>query len=383
MRPTTVSPGVPAMLLAGLVSASAPAAPSISAVPGLPDNPFSHAAAVSDSGLVVAESMTAQTGTVPFFWDGTTARYLEVPPELAPFGASVTGISGDGGTVLGTGYINDRVVGVRWDRTGAAQIEPISSVDHARSTAINRDGTVASGVIASDMSPGNSLALVWTADTGYRTITPGQGEPTLSSLSGVSADGLSFVGVSGASVEEIGRPAAWSESAGASYLAAVPRGSGRGQARGISADGSTAFGYQEIYPSLVPAYWDPSGVAHEINRWAGYNGGVATAATDGGELIFGNWWLGPGPSSFERLAFIWDAEHGARPLGEVLASEYGIDMEGWELHIVTGVTPDGRSIIGRGTAPSGFSQGFVVVIPAPGVLPGLLLMGLAGWRRRR
>lgn len=359
------------------------AAPSISVIPGLPGSHFSNAAAVSDSGLVVAESMTIETGTVPYFWDGGSARYLDVPAVLAPFGAIVGGISGDGRSIVGMGFIDGRVVGVRWNESGAAEVEPISPAGYARLGVINRDGTVAGGVISSDMRPENARALVWTSGGGYRTVTPGPGEPIVSVFTGVSADGLRFVGVSEEAIGQVGRPVAWSEAGGASYLSTLAQGSGRGRANGISADGSVAFGYLEVDPSLVPAYWDASGEAHEINRWADYNGGEATAATEGGELIFGNWWLGPDPSSFDRLAFVWDAEHGARPLGEVLVSEYGLDLEGWKLEIVTGVTPDGRTIIGRGTAPSGYTQGFVVVIPAPGVLPGLLLAGLAGVRRRR
>jgi len=59
-------------------------------------------------------------------------------------------------------------------------------------------------------------------------------------------------------------------------------------------------------------------------------------------------------------------------LHNVLVSEYGLNLSGWELHTANGISADGRTIVGDGVAaPNGALQGFVV----SGLLVNTLVTG--------
>ena len=65
------------------------------------------------------------------------------------------------------------------------------------------------------------------------------------------------------------------------------------------------------------------------------------------------------------VAFIWTPAGGLRELKDVLASDYGLDLTGWSLSQATGVSDDGRTIIGIGVDPSGLSEAFVATLGSP------------------
>jgi len=58
-------------------------------------------------------------------------------------------------------------------------------------------------------------------------------------------------------------------------------------------------------------------------------------------------------------AFVWDAKNGMRALKSVL----GPAAASWRLLEATGITPDGRTVIGNGTNPDGKPEGFVARLP--------------------
>ena len=74
-----------------------------------------------------------------------------------------------------------------------------------------------------------------------------------------------------------------------------------------------------------------------------------------------------------------------RSLKTVLA-ELGVATPGWTLRDAWDVTPDGMTIVGMGTNPTGFSEAFVAHVPEPAT--GLLVLLCGGalmkeTRRRR
>ena len=97
-------------------------------------------------------------------------------------------------------------------------------------------------------------------------------------------------------------------------------------------------------------------------------------------------------------AFVWDSTHGMRELDQVLTG-LGLDLTGWWLENATGISADGRVIVGTGTNPNGYYEAWIATFPEPsaglpalapvslGLLGGLLaLVGAAravGLRRRR
>lgn len=106
---------------------------------------------------------------------------------------------------------------------------------------------------------------------------------------------------------------------------------------------------------------------------------TATAISADGSLIAGE--------SFDNIwspsrATIWLADNRPLDLRDTLAAA-GLDVTGWRLTTVTSVSPDGRTLAGRGELNNADAY-WLVTIPAPGTA-GLLLIaaGLASARRRR
>lgn len=112
-----------------------------------------------------------------------------------------------------------------------------------------------------------------------------------------------------------------------------------------------------------------------INGWTTF----AQAVSDDGSTIVG--WA-QGPNIGDSLAVVWDGDGYARRLDHWLSTEHHVDLTGWLLVAATGVSGDGRTIVGYGINPEGRTQAYAVVIPAPTawLVPAATLLI---WRRRR
>ncbi|MCS7466117.1 PEP-CTERM sorting domain-containing protein [Stieleria sp. ICT_E10.1] len=89
-----------------------------------------------------------------------------------------------------------------------------------------------------------------------------------------------------------------------------------------------------------------------------------------------------------NYAFIWDEENGMRDLSEVLTSDYGLNLDGWDLSRATGISDDGETIIGYGLNPFGGTEAWVAnvtVVPEPSstALIAFVALGLIARRRTR
>jgi hypothetical protein len=51
-------------------------------------------------------------------------------------------------------------------------------------------------------------------------------------------------------------------------------------------------------------------------------------------------------------AFIWDVERGMRSMKGALEGDFGLDLSGWTLVRATGVSSDGRTVVGIGVNQS-------------------------------
>jgi hypothetical protein len=85
-----------------------------------------------------------------------------------------------------------------------------------------------------------------------------------------------------------------------------------------------------------------------------------------------------------QKAFVWDAQNGVRWVEDLLAG-HGLanDLAGWDLEQATGVSADGRTIVGFGTDPQGETRPWVAFIPEPslGLLDLAALVAIATLRR--
>lgn len=71
-------------------------------------------------------------------------------------------------------------------------------------------------------------------------------------------------------------------------------------------------------------------------------------------------------SGFE--AFIWDETNGMQRLADVL-TDAGLDLTGWTLEQATGVSADGKTLVGVGTNPSGDDEAWVASLQVPALTP--------------
>ena len=111
-----------------------------------------------------------------------------------------------------------------------------------------------------------------------------------------------------------------------------------------------------------------------VTGWSAF----AQALSDDGSTIVG--WA-QGPNIGDSLAVVWDGDGHARRLDHWLSAEHQVDLTGWSLVAATGVSGDGRTIVGYGINPDGRTQAFAAVIPEPAAW----LLSAAGMliRRRR
>jgi hypothetical protein len=77
-------------------------------------------------------------------------------------------------------------------------------------------------------------------------------------------------------------------------------------------------------------------------------------------------------------AWVWDSSNGMRLLQDVLASEFGLALDGWHLEFAKDITPDARVIVGTGINPDGNREGWLVRLDHPiGVPePNSIVIGL-------
>ena len=112
----------------------------------------------------------------------------------------------------------------------------------------------------------------------------------------------------------------------------------------------------------------------DIGALPGHNTSHAFGVSQDGSIVVG---------SSDSNAFIWDAGHGIRNLQDVLENEYGLDLGGWLLRGVFGISDDGTVLTGIGYDHRGYQRCWIATIPEPATLLLLGFGGLALLRGRR
>jgi uncharacterized membrane protein len=109
----------------------------------------------------------------------------------------------------------------------------------------------------------------------------------------------------------------------------------------------------------------------EAFRWTAAGGMAGLGDLSGGDFhsmafdVSGNGAIvvGTATTSQGLEAFVWDAAHGMRSVREVLIAAGVTSVESWRLTEATGISADGRTLIGNGTHPSGHTEGWVARMP--------------------
>lgn len=325
----------------------------------------SRARAVSADGpTVVGDSDVGLNEIEAFRW--TLGTGLVSMGDLVGGDRRSTGhdVSGDGSVVVGAG--SSGATGSeawRWQdgMTGLGDLGTGMSV----ATGVSRDGQVVVGQLGS--GPVGNQAFRWTAESGIVPLGDLPGGTFSSVALSVSADGTVVVGETTTAPGRV--PFRWTADTGLVDLGFL------GTAYGVSADGQSVVGQAGNHGFL----WQ-GGSTVDLGV-LGEGPATARNVTDDGTLVVGTVF------SPLQTAFIWNAVHGMRDLGQVLTDEHSIDLAGWRLTSAEDISADGRVIVGTGINPDGHVEAWVFVVPEPSGL-GIAVVGslaflAAGARKRR
>jgi len=108
----------------------------------------------------------------------------------------------------------------------------------------------------------------------------------------------------------------------------------------------------------------PATVDNDLGVLPGDTLSVALAASGDGSVIVGKSGAGDPATTGHEYAFIWNETSHMRDLRAVLASA-GVNLTGWTLTEATGVSSNGRVIVGKGVNPQGLQEGWIANLGTP------------------
>ena len=310
------------------------------------------------------------------------------------FQSRALGVSADGTVVVGYSTSTSGAQAFRWTSEGG-MVDlgniPGGIIFLNEAYAVSGDGTV---IVGNVYSASGIEAFRWTAGDGMVGLGDLPGDTFSSFGIAVSADGSIVVGQSRS---DLGAEAfRWTEAGGMVGLGDLPDGSFSSTSMSISADGTVVVGSGKNLANRAEAFrWTTGG---GIVGLGDIITSAATAISADGTVIVGN---GPGPQGWEvgfrwtqseglvdlgdlpggiirsnpsavsadgsvivgfsessagREAFVWTETFGMRSVRDLLTVEHGLDLTDWELDRATGVSADGRTIVGWGTRTEGYSK---------------------------
>ena len=327
-------------------------------------NYFSVATCVSADGKFVAGYSLSTNGYQAFRWTATNGMVALGDLPGGTFKSFANAISADGSTVVGYSSSSLGDEGFRWTQaTGMAGLGDLPGGSGSSiANGVSGDGNIVVGYSSSTLStPAHNEAFRWTPANGMEALGDLPGGNFDSRAFAVSADGSTIVGESSSSNAPGVEAFRWTAGAGMVGLGDFPGGVTNSNAYGVSADGSVVVG--NGYP--------PSNV-HEAFRWSAGTGmaglgflpcdtwTIARAVSGDGSVVVGD----PQVSSCVCV-FIWDAQHGIRDLLNVLTTDYGLNLTGWQLCRATGLSFDGNTVVGYGLNPSGNTEAWIANLAAP------------------
>jgi probable HAF family extracellular repeat protein len=325
----------------------------------------SVANAVSADGMVVVGQSNSASGGEAFRW--TTDGGMVGLGILYDTNSTATGVSTDGSVVVGSSGSTASSTfseAFRWTTDGGMiglGGLPGSGISNARD--VSADGLVVVGEGPSDNSDYNrSEAFRWTANDGMVGLGFMSAQRHGSGSIATSGDGSVVVGNGRLGLFDT-QAFRWTAASGMVGLGFLPGsgvpGSGRVSAsRATSVDGSVVVGDSR------------SGSGIEAFRWTASSGMVGLGDLPGGDYISrgnavsgdGQVIAGEGTTASGSEAFLWTVGAGIRSLKDVLTTEFGLDLTGWQLHQATGISADGLTIVGTGNNPDGFQEGWITTL---------------------
>ena len=184
----------------------------------------------------------------------------------------------------------------------------------------------------------------------------------------VSPDGLVVVGEGSSASHEFGEAFRWTSGTGMQGLGTLPGGNSfaTSAAFAVSADGLVVVGQNETQPpTMTEAFrWTPETLMVGLGTLPGGFFSTAADVSADGLIVVG---FSNSPSGPE--AFIWDPSNGMRSIQDLLTAFGVTNLSGWSLSNASGLSDDGRTVVGTGVNPNGDPEAWIATRPAPSV-PG-------------
>jgi probable HAF family extracellular repeat protein len=291
-----------------------------------------------DGSVVVGQASRLGSDTRAIRW--TAATGMQDLGTLGGANSEAFSASGDGSVIVGratnaSGWYR----AFRWTPAGGMQDLGTAPPEFLSGSAldVSTDGASVAG--------GFGFADLWTATGGLRDLGN-------FSARGLSPDGQVVVGATGHAVR-------WTSTGGLQDLGTV--GGTESFADDASAGGSVVVGQSRDRNAFWKAFrWTAANGIRDL----GTLGGPMAAAynvSDNGSVIVGRS-LTNGGSGSDR-AFRWTSASGMRDLRQELLNRGVTAVNGWILFGATGVSADGRVIVGEGFNPSMQREAFRAVLP--------------------
>jgi probable HAF family extracellular repeat protein len=327
---------------------------------------YSRATGVSDDGTTVVGSGGAQA----FRW--TSAAGIVGLGDLlgGSFLSNAEAVSADGSIVVGWATSTNGQEAFRWTLSGGmvGLGDLTGSNFYSVGQGVSATGDIVVGYSNTDHTTNYMSAYRWTAGTGMQGIVRGDAR-------GISADGTTIVGSSFAGGDQAFR---WTSGGGAQLLGYLPGGVWS-EAWATSSNGNVVVGYGSNGPNSYEAFrWTESTGLQGL----GYlrpNDVASLARAVSGD---GNTAVGFSGNALlnDTQAFLWNANGGTQNLHGILIGQ-GADVSYWQSLIeANDVSANGRWIAGAGVNKFGRIEAFLVDLGEPSSVPdrgsSALLLGL-------
>jgi uncharacterized membrane protein len=315
----------------------------------------SEALAISDDGrVVVGRSSSAHSSEEGFVW--TKASGLR--PLLGAGGAHIGGepraVSAGGSIIGGKIVSGGNLAAARWTQgTGWVELDDLEG------------GGTGSQVLA--MSGNGEVLVGWGTSanglesarwTGSKVTNLGDlpGGRVGSAAAAVSADGAAVAGTG--TTAQGPELYLWKAETGMVALGELAGGQFGSEPFGMSPSGGTIVGKSESAHGTEAFRWMKAGGMQGLGDLSGGDfTSIAFDVSDDGTIV------GTGTGNDGAVAVVWDAKNGIRAMKDVLLAAGAADVQRWQLTEATGISGDGRTVIGNGTNPQGALEGWVARLP--------------------